>query len=439
MFRNPFEFRFEPFGRGQSRKLFGYHTTPREWKHGARDIPFGMGAQTLYVDGTNGHDSNDGESWKTAKKTIQEAVDTADAWTQIFIKAGTYAENVSISDDSIHLIGQSRDSVLISPTSGSALTISGDGVTVQKISLHSAQYTFCALLSGENLTLDTIRVHEDTYRMLGIKLTTPNRTVLNRIYATDANAIHVEGTAKYLTISNCKFDYTTAYGYEYIYLEDVSESEIYNNDFNVRSNSYGVYVWSGCSRLNVFHNNFYGDGTYLYDLGTYATFFENFYDSHTNVDNGFGIATEPYTFTNGTDLRPVVCRSGWNSISVQRSLLRKKTAAQTSQAATDANGTSWVDLKTIAPTTSDIELYRIKMTTGGSWAGTAKYRIIIGSTKVYPFGDDKDIDSGVLEDFIFPITVQINETCKIQFRSTDSGDGAGETVTLNQLDYALVV
>ena len=86
MFRNPFRaFDFSrPFGAAamkSSRNLFGTHTTPREWKHGARDIPFGMGAMSLYVDGTDGSDSNDGESWKTAKKTIQEAVDTADSWT----------------------------------------------------------------------------------------------------------------------------------------------------------------------------------------------------------------------------------------------------------------------------------------------------------------------------------------------------------------------
>jgi len=122
-----------------------------------------------------------------------------------------------------------------------------------------------------------------------------------------------------------------------------------------------------------------------------------------------------------------------------RTLLRKKTAAQTTAAATDANGTAWVDLKTLAPSTSDVELYRLKLTTAGAWAGTAKYRIIIGATKVYPFPADKNITSGTLESFIFPINVQINETAKLQFRSDNAADGAGETVALNQLDYATVL
>lgn len=122
-----------------------------------------------------------------------------------------------------------------------------------------------------------------------------------------------------------------------------------------------------------------------------------------------------------------------------RNLLRKKTAVQVTQAATDANGTAWVDLKSIAPTTSDIELYQLKMTVAGSWAGTAKYRIIVGSTKVYPFPADKNITSGTLETFVFPINIQIDETCKIQFRSDNAGDGAGDTVALNQLDYATVL
>ena len=202
----------------------------------------------------------------------------------------------------------------------------------------------------------------------------------------------------------------------------------------------GISVSSCGSYNTIFHNNLIDNTKHLYDSGSPdSSYFENYYSNHTNIDNGFGIATEPYAFTGGTDLRPVVCLNGWNSVSILRSLLRKKTAAQTTQAATNANGTAWVDLKTLTPTTSDIELYQVKMTTAGSWAGTAKYRIIVGSTKVYPFPADKSITSGTLESFIFPINIQINETAKLQFRSDNAADGAGDTVTLNQLDYATVL
>ena len=403
------------------------------------------GATSLYVDGTNGSDTFTGESWRQALATIQGAVDVADPWTQIFIKAGTYAENVIIDTDSISLIGQSRDSVNIHPTAtADALKVSSDGVVIRRLSLFGPNYTNCASLSGEHLLLDDLLLDGESSSS-GIRLTTPNFTTINNIYASNANlseAISSFDSAAYITISNCKFNLTAPVAEAcVIYMSTLSKSRIFNNDIGAMPDArgYGLRLLSSCADVTVFHNNFISNTTQVKNESSTCKVFENFYNDHTNVDNGFGIATEPYAYTGGTDPRPVVCRDGWNSVSILRSLLRKKTATQTGAAATDASGTSWVDLKTIAPTTSDIELYRLKLTTAGTWAGTAKYRIIVGSTKVYPFGDDKDIDTGVLEDLIFPINIQINETCKIQFRSDNTGDGAGETVTLNQLDYATVI
>jgi hypothetical protein len=311
-----------PFGTDamkRSRNLFGVHTTPRDWKHGARDIPFGMGAASLHVDGTDGDDSNDGESWITAKKTIQEAVGAADSWTQIFIKAGTYAENVTIATDTISLIGQSRDEVDIHPTSGVALTVPADTVTITNLSLYAAQ-TYCAILSGENLTLDTIRLNGAAEK-LGIELTTPNHTTLNNIYASNSNlatAITATGTAKYLTISNSKFNLTHgAPGYS-IYLSKTSKSRVFNNDIGAMSggSGYGMWIVDDCSDLSIFHNNFIGNNTQVHEGGgTRISLFENFYDDHSNVDNGFGIAKAPYAYTGGTDPRPVVCRNGWLGLS----------------------------------------------------------------------------------------------------------------------------
>lgn len=468
MIKNPFAgFDFSnPFGTDamkRSRNLFGVHTTPRDWKHGARDIPFGMGAASLHVDGTKGNDSNDGESWLTAKKTIQDTIDAADQWTQIFIKAGTYAENVTITDDSIHLIGQSRDSVDIHPASGNALTVSGDSVAITKLSLYSPTdvNTYCAVLSGENLIVDTIKLNGASGAS-GIRLTTPNHTILNNVYAANSrlsSGIYATGTAAYLTISNCIFNLTYTSPAYAIYLEKISKSKIFNNDIGALSGGYGIWIEPDCANLSIFHNNFLSNNVQVDDTSSKGTFFENFYSEHSNVDNGFGIAKAPYTFTTGTDPRPVVTRNGWLGLSwadadevatdiadlITRTKgldeiygVRKRTAGQAEEGATDANGTEWVNLKEWAPTT-DLELYRIKMTVAGSWAGTPEYRITIDSVKVYPFADDQNIDTGVIESFIFPLTVQSGKTLRVQFHSTNAGDGAGETVALNQLDYATVL
>lgn len=432
-----------PFGADamkRTRNLFGVHTTPREWKHGARDIPFGKGAATVHVGGAAGDDSNDGESWITAKETIQGAVDVADPWTEIFIKAGTYAENVVIADDTVHLVGQSRKSVVIRPGSGSPLTVSGDGVAVRGVTLYNSGVDYCASVTGDWLLMDDVGL-DGVLGASGIDLEASSHTRLNELYAvnsTMSSVIYATGASEYFTISNCKFDLGYASTGFVMYLSGASKSEIINND--IGSMTYGVWLTSGCDEVSVTHNNFIGNDYAFNTLSSSCLFRENFYDDHTNIDNGHGIATEPYITNEGDiDLRPVVARNGWDTVRLLRLLLRKKTAVQTTAAATDANGLAWVDLKTITPTTSDVELYQFKMTTAGSWGGNAKYRVIIGSTKVYPFPNDKIVTSGVLESFVFPINVQINETCKIQFRSSSSGDGAGDTLTLDQLDYATVL
>lgn len=322
MIKNPFaKFDFSnPFETRRSRNLFGSHTTPRDWKHGARDIPFGMGAASLYVDGTDGHDSNDGESWKTAKATIQEAVDTADPWTQIFIKAGTYAESVTITDDSIHLIGQSRDSVDIHPPTNNALTISGDAVAVTKLSLFApTEYKYCANLTGENLALDTIKLNGAAGGG-GILLAAPHHTILNNIYASNgtlSDAITTSGTSSYLTISNSIFNLTRASAAYVMYLAGVSKSKIFNNDIGALpgAGGYGIWLTSTCSDLSIVHNNFLSNNTQIDDASSKGTFFENYYSEHSNVDNGFGIAKATYAFTTGTDPRPVVVRNGWLGLS----------------------------------------------------------------------------------------------------------------------------
>lgn len=451
MIKNPlagFDFR-KPFETKKSKNLFGYHTTPREFKHGARDIPFGMGAKSLYVDGTNGHDSNDGESWKTPTKTIQEAIGMADHWTTIFIKPGAYAEAAQVdSKHGISLIGATRAGVHITAPDG------GNAYTSSAVSFKDALSGYVAnlKLTSGNLYYGVYAANSDMLRVencyghtchIGVNLYNSDDAIIynnlingnNPSGGVESGIYIAANSSRCHVLQNTILNYTGAGSGARILGE-----ECRFHDNTITTVYYGIYVLSDVAVTTIFHNNLITcSSAYIRDDSTNATVFENFYSAHTNVDNGFGIATEPYAFTGGTDLRPVVVRNGWNSVSILRTLLRKKTAAQTTQAATDANGTAWVDMKTLTPTTTDLELHRLKMTAAGTWAGTPTYRITVGATKVYPFSDDKSINSGLLETLIFPINVQIGETAKIQFRSTNAADGAGETVALTQLDYTTVL
>ena len=320
MFKNPFaSFDFSsPFGTAamkRSRSLFGTHTTPREWKHGARDIPFGMGAASLHVGGTDGSDSNDGESWKTSKATIQEAVDTADSWTQIFVKAGTYAENVFIGTTKrgITLIGESRDSVIIHPPDSYPIWTQAAETTLLNLSLFAEEIGKPGgyVQAADHCIFSNINVDGGTWAR-GITLAGAGSATIRKLYAVNSNlyqAVTLSGAATNVEISDCIINLAAGtYG---ISAENISESKIFHNDITVLAFSFTIAAAS--TNNSIFHNNL--DSTTPRDYGTNNTFFENFYSGHSNVDNGFGIAKAPYAYTGGTDPRPVVVRNGWLGLS----------------------------------------------------------------------------------------------------------------------------
>lgn len=330
MFKNPlagFDLS-NPFGAAamkRSRNLFGTHTTPREWKHGARDIPFGMGAASLYVDATDGSDSNDGESWKTAKKTIQEAVDTADHWTNIFIKPGAYAEAVHIdTKHGISLLGATRAGVHITaPNGGSAFAATAIGfedalsgyVANLKLTGGDSYYGVYAANS------DLLRV-ENCYCYAcysGIKLYNSDDVVIfnNTIDGNNLNVgahggVYLDAnSSRSHVFQNTISNYTGTGTGAWILGDDCRF-----HDNTITSVYYGLYVQAAMAVATIFHNNLITcSSAYIKDDSTNATVFENYYSVHSNVDNGFGIAKAPYAYTGGTDPRPVVTRNGWLGLS----------------------------------------------------------------------------------------------------------------------------
>lgn len=95
---------------------------------GEATLTLGIGpGQSLYVSADDGSDSNDGSSWDAAFATIQEAVDNAvsERGDVIYVKPGTYAENVVVSQKDyltvigVSLNGYGRPDVV--PASGLAL------------------------------------------------------------------------------------------------------------------------------------------------------------------------------------------------------------------------------------------------------------------------------------------------------------------------------
>ncbi len=118
---------------------------------------------------------------------------------------------------------------------------------------------------------------------------------------------------------------------------------------------------------------------------------------------------------------------------------RVTTFSQETAAGTNANGVTWVDLldkSTLAITT---QICGFTVTVAGAWAGKAKIRIVDkNGNKLFPFiveyVQDTDFTSGVSAVLNFPVVVTVTSGYKFQFRSSNAGDGAGETLQLNNLD-----
>jgi hypothetical protein len=116
------------------------------------------------------------------------------------------------------------------------------------------------------------------------------------------------------------------------------------------------------------------------------------------------------------------------------------TFSQETALATAVNGTTWKDLLDKSTITGHTEIVAFKVTKGGTWAGTPKLRITdgAGTTKLWPFGaefvEGTDYTDAILQRLDYIPQVPVVSGYKLQFRSSDAGDGAGDTLTLNELD-----
>jgi len=281
-------------------QLFGRTTTPREFKKGARDIPFGMGAKSLYVGGTNAHASNDGESWVTAMATIQAAVDAAGVWTNIYIKAGTYAEAVTIDSQKINLVGERRASVIIAPASGVALTINVDYCNASHLTAQTTVGDNSIAITGDRNLLHYVAVQNKNLHCYGDF----NEIRQVRINTAVPDAISIAGT--YAKVHHCLIDGA----YIGILAGNADYCEIYENEIKNCSVT-GIRLQAAASNNSIYHNNLINNATQVEDAGSSNEWFENFYDDHTTDSDFTGCADTAYAFTTGNDRHPCSSRNAW--------------------------------------------------------------------------------------------------------------------------------
>ncbi|MBA7506206.1 hypothetical protein ES706_04887 [subsurface metagenome] len=116
------------------------------------------------------------------------------------------------------------------------------------------------------------------------------------------------------------------------------------------------------------------------------------------------------------------------------------TFTQETHVAVNANGTNWVDLLDKSTITKPTKICGFKVTVSAGWTGKARVRITdgAGTTKIFPFQayyeQDDGFTSGTQVVFNFLVVVPVADGYKLQFCSSNGADGAGNTVTLDNLD-----
>lgn len=278
------------------------------------------GATTYYVDGVTGNDGANGLTWESAKKTVMGAVDIADSWADIYLKAATYPEKVTVpsSQEGLSLIGEHQASTIVG--SGAAagttgLNIEGDYCTVTRISVKGHLTTGAIITSGEYLIIEDIVLLADTADSRGIYVYGAKYSVISGVVATSANindAIYVShsGGTQYCEIKGCKISNCSVDAIK------LRGQDLLVHDNTISSCNAGIDISNHSLYSTVYHNNLIGNAVQIDDdaVGGPTAVFENFYDDHTNVDNGSGIADAPYAIAGvagNSDPRPVIVRNGW--------------------------------------------------------------------------------------------------------------------------------
>ncbi len=268
---------------------------------------------TTYYVSKDGNDGANGLKWESAFLTIQRAIDVAESWAKIYVRAGTYAENVILNKEGIRLIGENRANVIIRPTTGLSIRVDSELCTVETLKCFSVITTYgLDIQSGATRTKIIDVEFDGVADAYGIHSWADFIEVRDCYMSNDNIKYGISLAGGRCKVHNNYIKLTRANAKGVYLLED--STLVYNNHVyeNTIECEYCIDAIDSSKNASVFHNNFINYLRPIKDLGTDNKFFENFYDTHTTDTNNDGLCDTPYTWA-GTvmDYSPVSKRNGW--------------------------------------------------------------------------------------------------------------------------------
>jgi parallel beta-helix repeat protein len=278
--------------------------------------------------------------------TIQAAINAAGVGSIVFVKNGTYDENLVISK-SISLLGEDSETTVIDGGgTGDVVSVSMNNVTVAGFTIRNSgqgyaegnrPYTGIGLDNAENCSIYGNIITNNRFGVLLYSSSHSNEISENNITANQQHGIGLSDSSNYNKISGNNITSNKFAGIEVyqsdsnlitgnaiaangvggIYVTESSSNTIIENNFTQHSGLGSIEVGISSSHNVIFHNNFYANDRYqvsvdsdcqgnLWDNGYPSG--GNYWNNYTGKDsNGDGIGDSAYVIDgNNKDNYPLM-------------------------------------------------------------------------------------------------------------------------------------
>ena len=240
----------------------------------------------IYVDPEKGNDNNTGDSWATAVKTIDKAMNKTSANGKIYLADGTHELTKKIDIKmSVTIIGNGTNTVVTSNKQSRVFSITVGGVAIY------------------NCTFKDNSIMNDggVIKNVAAKLTISGCTFIGNSASGNSNGGVIYNTAAGLTVNNCTFIGNSARYGGAIYNTGanviISNCTFINNTVGGKSNGGAIYSTASGFVVNksVFIGNKAGYGGAIYnaaDNNNYLTVGNSTFVGNTATTSGNAISTK---------------------------------------------------------------------------------------------------------------------------------------------------
>ena len=218
----------------------------------------------------------------TNHSTIQEAINQADPGDTIFVRKGTYYENV-IVNKSVSLVGEDRDSTIVDGNrQGSVISIVANNVNISGFTIRYSgnDYYDSGIYvdhsSGNDISHNTITNNRD-----GMYLDSSS----NNVFSENTITNNRDGINLYSSSNNMVSENTISSN-SYYGISLFSSSNNVFSENTITNNRDGMYLYSSSNNVvsenTISSNSYYGMYLTL-DSSNNIIYFNNFNDTHTHV------------------------------------------------------------------------------------------------------------------------------------------------------------